>query len=208
SVQHRALFMQNGGHVVVHIIAIWSAFLPLGDRFSIDALLRSLRGRREATPGELRERRWTALFPLERRHLAYFFICANFAFIYWFNAIHKGGGTWREGSAVHYLLWQNRIATSFAGFLRMHEPFWLSPALTWGTLFIEFSLPFLILSPWQQRWTRPVAIFFIIGLHGSIAAMSTLGPFSYAMISFSLVLVPTETWEWLAARRRKTARVV
>ena len=31
------------------------------------------------------------LFPTERRKLAYLFLCANFAAIYWFNGAHKGG---------------------------------------------------------------------------------------------------------------------
>ncbi|HEY3595270.1 MAG TPA: hypothetical protein VGL13_15395, partial [Polyangiaceae bacterium] len=49
SLDNRNLILQNGGIVVTNLVAIWSAFLPLGARFSVDALLRSLRERREST---------------------------------------------------------------------------------------------------------------------------------------------------------------
>jgi hypothetical protein len=65
---------------------------------------------------------------LAERHtgLAYLFVCIQWATIYFFNVIHKSGVTWHDGSAVHYVLWQNRVATHLAAFLRMHEPFWMA----------------------------------------------------------------------------------
>ena len=43
--------------------------------------------------------------------LAFFGMLINFACIYFFNYAHKKGLTWKDKSAVHWVLWQNRIAT-------------------------------------------------------------------------------------------------
>src|SRR5262245_41997981 len=56
SLNARNIFVENGGTVVVNILAIWTLFLPLGQRFSLDALLASLRARHERTPSELNDR--------------------------------------------------------------------------------------------------------------------------------------------------------
>lgn len=206
SVQNRALFMQNGGHVVTHIVAVWTAFLPLGDRWSVDALIRSLKARREKTAAELNERGWMGARRERAASIAYLFICLNFAVIYFFNTVHKNGTSWHGGTAVHWVLWQNRISTHLAEFLRLHEPGFLSPMLTWGTLFMEGSLPVLILTPWLRKYARALAILFVFSLHGGISLIATLGPFSYAMMSFSLLLVQKEHWDFLERLLRRPAR--
>ena len=40
--------------------------------------------------------------------------------IYYFNVVHKGGPTWRDGSAVHYALHQDRLVTWLGWKLRPH----------------------------------------------------------------------------------------
>ena len=39
SLDNRNLHLQNGGIVVTNVVSIWTAFLPVGARFSIDHLL-------------------------------------------------------------------------------------------------------------------------------------------------------------------------
>jgi hypothetical protein len=106
---------------------------------------------------------------------------------------------WRDGSIIHWILWQSRMATPAAVWLRMHEPFWLSPLLTWSTLVVEWALPFLILSPFFQRWTRPVVLLSIVGLHGGIALVSVLGPFGWAMMCFGVSQLGPADWAWARA---------
>ena len=195
SLTNRNLMLQNGGIVVTNLVALWTSLLPLGARFSIDHLRRSLRERDEgsATTSSRREATWPAALLLLR--VAFFGILLNFACIYFFNYAHKRGTTWHDGSAVHWVLWQNRINTIWAAFLRMHEPPWLSPVLTRGTLIIEAAIPVLLLSPFATKWTRRGAIACIWALHSGISLMMTLGPFSYSMMAFSLLLVGREDWE-------------
>jgi hypothetical protein len=197
SLTNRNLILQNGGIVVTNVVAVWTMFLPLGARFSVDHLLRSLRERRETLPAELNERAPMIVSEPRFRRVAFFGILLNFACVYFFNYAHKVGTTWRDGSAVHWVLWQNRIATIWAAMLRMHEPAWLSPVLTRGTLVIEEALPLLLLFPIAQKWTRRAALLAIFSLHCGISLMMTLGPFSYSMMSFSLLLVSGYDWDFV-----------
>ena len=200
SINLRFLLIQHGGNVVMNIVLVWTVFLPLGARFSVDSVLRSLRVQQEDTPESVNARGWLAHVPGNHVGLAFLGICFNFAAIYFFNTVHKGGPSWLAGTAVHYVLWQNRMATGVAELVRLHEPFWLSPMLTWGTLLIEGSLPLLILSPWSQRRLRTLAFLNIWQLHGGIALLNTLGPFSYSMMGFGTLMIQGADFEWLAAR--------
>jgi len=105
----RVPFSKNGGDWTLGELALWTAFLPLGRRFSVDAVRASLRGRPESTAAALNDRaglegdatpvrvarRAGARAPARER--------------YFFNAVHKGGMTWRTGSAVHYVIYQDRM---------------------------------------------------------------------------------------------------
>lgn len=196
SLNTRNLFLEDGGCAILSITAAWAMFLPLGDRFSVDAIRRSMRA-------ELADR------PLSRAEIEAPFvsiaalgIVLQFALLYFFNALHKKGVTWRDGSAVHYVLWQNRLSTSFAAWFRMHEPGFFSPLASYGTLALEAALPALALSPYHRVRARTVAVLAAISLHVGIALTMTLGPFSYAMIGLDLLLLPGEAID--VARDRLT----
>jgi hypothetical protein len=194
SLDNRNLHLQNGGIVVTNLVAIWTAFLPLGARFSVDHLLRSLKERVEEEPADLNDRTSMVRSPPHYARFAFFGIVVNFAFIYFFNFAHKHGVTWRDGSAVHWVLWQNRIATIWAAMLREHEPSWFSPVATWATLVLEAGLPVWLLVPIAPKWPRRLAIFSVFALHAAISILMTLGPFSYSMMAFSLLLIGPDDW--------------
>jgi hypothetical protein len=208
SLNLRFLIIQHGGNVVVNVLLVWSLFLPLGVRLSVDSLRKSLRQKVERTAAELNARGWFT--PSQKIvTFAYACLCLNFAGIYFFNALHKNGMGWREGSIIHWILWQSRMATPLAVWVRMHEPGWLSPMLTWGTLVIEWSIPFLILAPVLQRWTRPIVTVAIIALHLGIATFSVLGPFGWAMMCFGVALLGPADWALaLAFFQKRTPHVV
>ncbi|HTQ07813.1 MAG TPA: hypothetical protein VMI54_28360, partial [Polyangiaceae bacterium] len=105
SLNSRNLFAEDGGVSTLINLGLWSAFLPLGDRYSLDALVR------EARLPTLRAR-----VALRRRlqkpvvSLAVLALTLQLIAIYWLNAVQKTGATWRQGEAVHYVLWQSRIS--------------------------------------------------------------------------------------------------
>jgi hypothetical protein len=126
-------------------------------------------------------------------------VLAQLAVIYALNALHKDGATWREGTAVHYVLHQDRIATWLALQLRPHLSLGGSRALSWSALATEALLPVLILSPVLWRYTRRLAIALGVGLHVGFALLLNLGLFSFNMIGFFLLLIGAADWE-LGAR--------
>ena len=53
SLHERIIYAENWGTVVLAELLVWTLFLPLGRRFSVDALRASLRARPQETPEEL-----------------------------------------------------------------------------------------------------------------------------------------------------------
>src|SRR5204863_7234768 len=108
--------------------------------------------------------------------LAVLALVMQLANAYLFNALHKGGQTWKTGSAVHYVLFQDRMVTWFAVWMRPHMTLWLSRIMSWSALATEAVLPFLLLAPSRkiQLVTRRMAIAAIIGLHLGFQTFITL----------------------------------
>ncbi len=194
SLNARNLFAEDGGASTLIALATWTAFLPLGDRYSLDAI------RREARLPNLRSR--VAQRRKLRKPVVSFAVLAltlQIVAIYLLNATQKTGETWRNGEAVHYVLWQNRIATEFAAWLAQNEPAWFSPLATRGTILVELAIPLLILYPRGYR-TRIVAFCLSVALHTGIALLMTIGPFSYAMMALVLSVLPAGALVWLGER--------
>ncbi|WP_437326104.1 hypothetical protein [Sorangium sp. So ce381] len=207
---NRIVMIENGGYVVVNIITCWAMFMPTGRRFSVDALIRSYRERRERTAADLADRRrpdWA-----ERPYVSGIVLLAilNLATIYYFNVVNKSGQIWRHGETVHYVLHLDRMVTGVAVLARELIPFWATKGLTWGVLMLEALLVTWILSPYGRRFTRALAMGGMWALHGSFGVMMRLGPFSWFMIAWSFLLPTAQHWDALERwyRRRAAPRVV
>lgn len=182
SLQIRVDLLSNGGDFVLCNLVLWTAFLPMGAAFSVDARAARAAGKAARSP---------VVSP------AVLVVMLQLSVIYYFNAVHKNGVTWQDGSAVYWLAHQERVVTALGLWMREHLPFWAFQGMTWFALVLEFALPFLILSPWGRPWTRRAAFVGIWALHLGIAAVANLGHFSFVMIGYSFLLVSTEDWEWL-----------
>src|SRR5262249_22670549 len=119
SLHGRTLLFDNGGDVVLGLLTLWTTFLPTGRHFSVDAVL----ARRRAAATAAAPENWVSLGVLA--------VLGQLALCYFFNAIHKGGRSWiQEGSAVHYAIHLDRLATWFAVWLRHWMPTWFARGLT------------------------------------------------------------------------------
>jgi hypothetical protein len=193
SLNARNLFVEDGGVSTAIALGVWTVFLPVGERLSLDAL------RVEAGLQTLRERvAWRRSASTPVLSLAVLALLLQLCAIYWLNAAHQTGPTWQHGEAAHYLLWQRRVVTDLGHWLAWHEPSWFSPLATYGALVIEWLLPVLAMSPFGV-WPRVVAFVAALGLHGGTALLMTLGPFSYAMLALVLLRLP---WPAFQALRR------
>lgn len=194
SLNARNVFLENTGAITMGLLLAWTLPLPVGRCYSMDA-------RHQPRLGTTRD-------PYLVTSPAMVGITLQIAAIYLFNALHKNGETWLRGDAFHWVLWQNRIATSVAGWLRLHEPGFLSPLASWGTLVVEGIMPLLVLSPWRQRPLRNLHVALALGLHLSIALLFSLGVFSYVMIALNLLMLPAETVDTLIARAGPKVRAL
>ena len=186
SLHNRVAMFEDGSEVTTRLLTFWTLFLPLGARLSFDAV------RAAAVSGvETRDVRPAI-------SLAVPCILLQVALLYTFNVLHKTGDTWRDGTAVHYVLHQDRIVTWLGWQLRPFVTLGASRFMTYSAVLTEAVLPLLILSPIATKLTRRVAIMFAIGLHAGFALLLNLGMFSFNMLGFFLLLLSDRDWAWLA----------
>ncbi len=205
SLHERILFAENWGMVVLEELLIWTLFLPLARRFSVDAVRASLRARPGETPEDL-----AAGVPAPPTQpttsLAALGLLLQIALIYWLNYSYKTGLTWRDGTAVHDVLWQDRIVTWLGLQLRNAGGFGVTKLMTRVTVIIEGAAPLLILAPVLWRWTRFVAALLLAALHAGIALLANLGTFSPAMMSLLPFLLTDAQWSLFARLVPRTGR--
>jgi hypothetical protein len=209
SMNGRVLLIENGGYVVFNLLAMWSAFLPLGDRFSVDAWRESMRRKRETTAAALNDR--SDLVPEDQLKphvsLAMLAILLQCAAIYFFNVVHKTGPSWRRDfTAVHYVLYVDRMVNPLVGATREALPFWSLTALTRLVVGAEAALPFCLLSPLAKRWARLTGVVLMCFLHVGFGTCFVLGPFAWSLCVFSTFLFGTEDWHDAARTMRRSHR--
>jgi hypothetical protein len=217
SMNGRVLLIENGGYVVQSLVLLWTCFMPLGDRFSVDAMLASMRRRRERTAEDLNDRRDV----IEGFRLTPFVsivgiaVCLQIAAIYYFNVVHKFGPGWkRDFNATHYVMYVDRMITPIVAHVRDHIPFRVHQVMTAGVIASEAGIAFCMLLPQLvvfgfdvKLWLRRIAIVLINVLHIGFGSTFVLGPFAWALCVFATVLFSYEDWETtIHAMRREHRR--
>ncbi|MFT3767712.1 MAG: HTTM domain-containing protein [Minicystis sp.] len=204
----RILLIENGGYVVNNLLAMWTAFLPLGDRFSVDSMLASMKRRRETTAADLNDRSDMVAPGMDKLHVtalgAVLFI--QLAAIYFFNVVHKTGPAWKNGTAVHYVLYVDRMATPFVALVRDYIPNFAILFMTKSALTFEATLPVVLLAPVARVWARRTAVFMINALHIAFGVTFVLGPFAWSCCVFSTMLFSSDDWELATRTMRRTRR--
>ena len=195
SLHGRTLLFDNGGDVVLGLLVWWTTFLPTGRHFSVDAVL----ARRRAAAQEAAGATPSSAAPAAKNwvSLAVLAVIGQLAICYFFNAIHKQGSSWRNGSAVHYAIHLDRLATWFAVWLRD----WMSPSFARGSPTAR-SPPRRCCRCCCCRRSRcataaAIAMVLVVGLHLGFAACLNLGNFVPAMIAYAPSFMPGEDWDAL-----------
>lgn len=208
SLNGRTMLVENGGYVVQNLLLLWTVFLPMGDRFSLDALLGSLRRKPERTARELNDR-WD---PGEARlaspavSLAGLAIIVQLWAIYFFNVVHKTGEEWRNGTAAHYVLYIDRMVTPVVAAVRDHVPWTMILVGTKLTLAGEALCSILVWLPIARPWARRLLVVTMCGLHIVFGTTFVLGPFAWSMCVFSTLFFSREDWDFAAYAMTRTER--
>lgn len=200
SLHSRNIMLENGGDVVANLFSLWTCFLPLGSRFSVDALRASFAARHEKRPDELNDDRGPFGTTTPTVSLAYLAIALNCAFIYYFNAVHKDGLPWKTGVSVHFVLWSDRLIQPLGLWVRSVVPPLGIYTMTVGTLIIEASITTLLFSPVLVRSCRRVAALMIIMLHAGFQTVGHFGMFSFVMMLHAPLFMGPEDWDALSRR--------
>lgn len=177
----------GGGDALLRIMLFWSVFVPIGARWSLDARrdpgLRGASNSYVALPGAA--------------------LLLQIAMVYWFTAAMKYGSTWRDGSALGVALWNDYLTTPAGAALLAYPG--LIPAMTWGTLALEWLGPVLALLPVWRCPARLIAVLLFVAFHVGIEVTMTVGLFSFASMAAWMVFIPGCAWDRLGAGLRSSA---
>lgn len=185
SLDHRNIFILNGGDAMLRVSAFLLIFAPAGGALSVDRLLRILKGREGPTPPRRS--------PWAQRLLQ---IQLSFAYLAAFYA--KAQGTmWIDGTALSYVL-------RLEEFRRFPVPAVHSLAaiklLTWSVMGIEFAAGALV-------WFKELRYFILVIaalMHFGIDYSMNIPLFEWVMMAMYVTFIPP--WDlrraaaWVRAR--------
>jgi hypothetical protein len=175
----------QGGDVLLRLLLFWSLFLPLGQRWSLDARLTK-------TPSPALP--WTT-------SLATWALTLQICFVYWFASLLKSDPLWRQnGNALFYALNIEHFTTPFGFYMRQFPD--LLRGITWGTPWLELAGPCLLFIPYRRDACRLLAVTLFIGFHLiGMQALLRIGLFPWVCAAAWLVFIPSSFWDWFAARK-------
>lgn len=192
-------FVTDAGMSAMTIVAVWSALLPVGARFSVDAVRASLRAAQEPSVDALVE---VARPRAPVVSVAAFGLLVELAVMHGLHALQQRGPSWQSGAAAHDVLWQDQLVTGVGAWLRAHETPWLSPLLSTGTRAVEAAIALCLLAPVRRESTRTLAVGLVFGFHGATALVLSLGPLPWLMMASSLAVLPAAALDRAAHRLR------
>jgi len=190
-VQRNPFSLHAPDHVLL-LLSFWALFLPLSHSYSIDAWL----ARRRQQPLS----HTTYAFPLRMIQL-------QVALIYLFTSYYKWQGLfWRTGDGLFYTFQQTSFLLPTGVWLGLHAPLWLLRWLTWFTLLIEASFPFLVFAPVFQPWAKATGLFLAALFHLGIAGTMAIPDFSIVMLTSYLFFFEPGWVVWLEAQLHRLLR--
>eukprot|EP00051_Salpingoeca_urceolata_P006434 m.85134 g.85134 ORF g.85134 m.85134 type:complete len:544 (+) comp14830_c0_seq3:354-1985(+) len=190
SMQYRNFLVLQGGDVLTRQLFFWAMFLPVGDRWSLDAALSARGGTaKEVEAAEANRRKQT------HSSVASLGLMLVAPIMYWFAVLQKTGVQWWDGSAVYYALHLDLFATPLAALLREEQPGIISKMFTWQTMAVERFAPVFLLLPYKPG--RIVAVLVLIGMHTGFRATLNIGTFHQACYAAVIPFLPGVFWETL-----------
>jgi len=188
SLHNRNFMVLDAGDFLFRLVLFWSIFVPLGARWSIDAL----RNRsKRSIPNRFASCGTVALL-------------LQVACVYWFTALLKNHEIWLNGQGILYALQCDDLATDLGVYL-LNFPTLLM-CLTYGTLVIEALAPTLAFSPWRTGPIRFGVVIVMWCLHLGMGLTLALGHFPFICAAAWCAFLPT--WFWERAATWKVRNVV
>jgi len=182
SVIRRTAPATNAGDLWLGCLLLWGIFLPLGARWSVDAITR--RGVATAEPGNAVALPATAALVIQ------------IAVVYLSAGISKCNATWLAGDAVGLALSIHDHGTQFGNWVAPCH--WVTAPAGWAIVALELACaPLLLLTPTVAVRTWLVAVFVL--LHAAVWVTMSVGLFAPVGIAAWLALIPGRVWDRLGA---------
>ncbi|MFC4247026.1 HTTM domain-containing protein [Natribaculum luteum] len=166
----------NGGDVLLRVLLFWAIFLPLGERWAIDA--------RRLT----RERSTVA-------NVATMAVLLQMVIMYVTNAVHKTSGEmWLNGEAVVYVFSLDKLTFLLGNHLEEYH------ALL--ELFTHLWIALLVLSPLLVLLTgvrRAVLASLFVGMHLGMLLTLRIDLFPLVVVAGLVPFYPPVVWDGLSA---------
>lgn len=170
----------NGGDSLLRRVLLWSVFLPLGRRWSVDA-------RRTESPTGRR---------VSVASVASAGLLLQVVAVYLVNAVLKfRGDSWPAGVAVRYVFSLEQF-TVFLGDLLPHVPVALA-AIDYAWLVLVALSPLLVLATGR---VRGVLAGCLMAAHVGMLLTMKLGVFPLVAVAALLPFLPPEVWNRIEAR--------
>lgn len=172
SLQNRNPVVLNGGDVLLRMLLFWAMFLPLGERWSIDA--RRADRRRDRVVGVA-----TAALLLQ------------IVIMYGVNAAMKlVGDLWRRGVAIEYVFSLDQFTVLFGDALAQYPRLLHALDLLWMTM-LALSFGLILLT--GRR--RAVFVAAFVGAHLGMLLTMQLGLFPLVAVGALLPFLPGVVWD-------------
>ena len=176
----------TGGDSLLSLLLLWSIFLPLGARYSID---KALNKETYSTPNHI--------FSVATLGIIVQIIC-----VYIFNWFNKLDPVWiLDHTALYYALNADLFVTHLGKVLRNFVG--ITQFLTMTVHMFQLIGPVLLLLPFWNQTARIIVITFFIAFHVGIALTLNIGYFPYVSIVSWIILIPSVVWLWVDKRRLK-----
>jgi len=173
SLDHHNPLVTSYADVLFRLLLFWAIFLPLGERWSVDAVL-SDTPPRESFVG-----------------VASVMILCQVVYMYVVNAYHKAQSElWTGGEATPLVMGLDDMTFLLAPVVREFPTLLQYGGLTW--YYMLWASPLLILLAGRLR--VPFLLMFVGG-HASFAITVRIGAFAYVAMAGLLLFVQTPVWE-------------
>jgi len=192
SIQNRNQLLLQGGDGLFILLLFWSMFLPLGARYSFDAIRRPL------------------VLAVSNDYFSFASVALKIQCmsVYFFGAIIKSySDSWiPEGNAIYYALNVDQLVSPVGAWFRELSPTLLQ-GLTYYIWVLQMIGPILMLSPLFFLPFRYLMIFCFVTMHASFIIFMEIGLFPFISIASLLAFTPSAFWEWFAEYRKRFQKI-
>ena len=184
SLQQRNWLVLHAGDEMLRFLLLWGMFLPLGERWSLDA-------RRRGTPA--REAILSVASVALLLQIVFVYVGATYSKLQY--------APWLEGHALYAVLNKATYATPLGTWLLQFPEF--LRGMTWGALAFEGLAPILLFLPWRYGPIRSITVLGNVYFQVSIWLTLSIGLIQPISIVAALPFLPAWLWERLEARIRR-----